>query len=213
MTLERTWTAGIHDLMETLTCRVRVLSLQQVQRGWAEVFGSRQAPRLVMERLIKTGLIEGDVWHVPPSPIGDGPLVTWSPGQSCPDLMALETRVQRRWHATPLPTPVIAATQPAARLFGSSTGDLPPENHRNHDLLLASVYIRYRCSQPEFATSWLGEDGIGRAERGVKNPDAFLIDDHGQVVRVVESAGRYSLKQLESFHQHCQRAALAYELW
>lgn len=60
---------------------------------------------------------------------------------------------------------------------------------------------------------WHGEDAVVIAERGVKNPDAFLMKVDGQVNRVIESAGRYSLKQLESFHQHCQTAELPYELW
>ena len=86
-------------------------------------------------------------------------------------------------------------------------------NHRNHDLLLAAVYIRYRTKKPELAALWHGEDAVAIAERGVKNPDALLIDDAGHVTRVIESAGRYSLRQLESFHRHCQTAELPYELW
>ncbi len=51
------------------------------------------------------------------------------------------------------------------------------------------------------------------AERGVKNPDAFLIDNRGEPRRVIESAGAYSQMQVESFHRHCQQAGLPYELW
>ena len=79
--------------------------------------------------------------------------------------------------------------------------------------MLAGVYVRYRTIEPELANTWLGEDAVEIAERGVKNPDAFLFDDEENVTRVIESAGRYSLEQIESFHRHCQSAELPYELW
>jgi len=130
-----------------------------------------------------------------------------------PELSQIAEVVQTRWDVPAEPTPVVAATHKAARLFGSSAGGLPPMNHRNHDLLLAGVYVRYRLVEPELADTWLGEDAVAIAERGVKNPDAFLFDDEGNVARVIESAGRYSMKQLESFHRHCEAAELPYELW
>jgi hypothetical protein len=211
--MQRSWTPGIHDLMETLTCRVRVLTLSHVQRGWTESPGSTGTAVESVQRLVKAGLLQGEVRELPPSPVGDHPLCRWSPGDREPDLMRLEQIVRNRWDSQPVPTPIVAATDKAARLFGSSSAGLPPANHCNHDLLLAEVYVRYRCTQPELAKSWLGEDAVEIAERGVKNPDAFLFDAEGKVVRVIESAGRYSLRQLDAFHRHCAAAELPYELW
>ena len=51
------------------------------------------------------------------------------------------------------------------------------------------------------------------AERGIKNPDAFVVDRDNRILRVVESAGRYSVKQLLSFHDYCFQRDLPYELW
>lgn len=208
-----TWTPAIYDLMETLTCRVRLLSLAHIHQGWADQFGSSAATVVAIKQLVDAGLIVGDVWNLPASPIGERPLQVWNPNDTLPDLSRIAELVQRRWDRTSEPTPVVAATHKASRLFGSSAGGLPPTNHRNHDLLLAGVYVRYRVEEPALAATWLGEDAVAMAERGVKNPDAFLFDDEGNVNRVIESAGRYSLKQLESFHQHCQSAELPYELW
>ncbi len=210
---QRTWTPAIYDLMETLTCRVRLLSLAHIHQGWADQFGSSAATVSAIKQLVDAGLIVGDVWNLPASPIGERPLQVWTPYHTLPDLSRIAELVQRRWDGASEPTPVVAATHKAARLFGSSAGGLPPTNHRNHDLLLAGVYVRYRIEEPALAATWLGEDAVAVAERGVKNPDAFLFDDEGNVSRVIESAGRYSLKQLESFHWHCQSAELPYELW
>ncbi|TWU62653.1 hypothetical protein V7x_43880 [Crateriforma conspicua] len=211
--LKRTWTPAVYDLLETLTCRVRLLSLAHVQHGWAKQFGNSGGAVVAIQRLVNAGLIAGDVWNLPISPIGEEPLAVWTPLHAAPDFMQLTEVVQTRWDKPTQPTPVVAATHKAARLFGSSAGGLPPTNHRNHDLLLAAVYIRYRLTQPKLAKTWLGEDAVAIAERGVKNPDAFLFDDEGHVTRVIESAGRYSLEQIESFHRHCQSAELPYELW
>lgn len=211
--IQRTWTTPIYDLMETLTCRVRLLSLAHVHRAWADQFGSSGAVIDAIQRLIGAGLIVGDVWNLPASPIGEEPLASWTPQHAAPDFLRIAEVVRDRWNQPPIPTPVIAATHKAARLFGSSSGGLPPTNHRNHDLLLAGVYVRYRKTEPELADTWLGEDAVAIAERGVKNPDAFLFDAEGNATRVIESAGRYSLEQIESFHRHCQSAELPYELW
>lgn len=211
--VERTWTPAIYDLMETLTCRVRLLSLANIHQGWIQQFGSSKAIIDAVKQLVDAGLVVGDVWALPASPIGEQPLAAWTMQHSTPDLVQLAEIIQTRWDEPSTPTPVVAATHKAARLFGSSAGGLPPTNHRNHDLLLAGVYVRYRTTEPELAGTWLGEDAVAIAERGVKNPDAFLFDDDGNVTRVIESAGRYSLEQLESFHRHCQSAELPYELW
>ena len=208
-----TWTDEIVDLLETLTCRVRVLSFRHLQRGWSEQFGGPPAVVDSVHRLIAADLIVGDVWNVQPSPIRPNPIIAWSPRDAQPNLLEAEPVVRNRWDRHPVPTPVIAATDRASRLFGSRGFGFPPENHRNHDLLLSSVYLRYRIHHPKLAQNWLGEDAVQLAERGVKNPDAFLLDDSGDVVRVIESAGRYSLDQLESFHRHCKAAGLPYELW
>jgi hypothetical protein len=209
----QTWTPAIYDLMESLNCRVRLLSLTHIHRGWKHQFESSAAIVDAIAQLVDAGLLVGELWSLPVSPIGDQPLVAWTPQQMAPDLAKIAEVVQTRWDGPPQPTPVVAATHKAARLFGSSAGGLPLMNHRNHDLLLAGVYTRYRTTNPNLANSWLGEDAVAIAERGVKNPDAFLFDDEGNVTRVIESAGRYSFSQLESFHQHCQSAELPYELW
>ena len=79
--------------------------------------------------------------------------------------------------------------------------------------MLAEVFVRYRQELPSLAEFWVGEEALPKAEYGVKNPDAFLIDDELQPRRVIESAGAYSQQQVETFHEYCRLARLPYELW
>ena len=96
-----------------------------------------------------------------------------------------------------------------ARLGESSYGVY----ERQHDLLFAEVFVRYRQELPSLVAYWVGEEALPKAEYGVKNPDAFLIDDELQPRRVIESAGAYSQQQVETFHEYCRLARLPYELW
>ena len=57
------------------------------------------------------------------------------------------------------------------------------------------------------------EDCLPKAGYRIKDPDAFLVNSAGEVLRVIESAGRYSIAQIESFHDHCVQYGLPYELW
>ncbi|MCA9078705.1 MAG: hypothetical protein KDA93_27015 [Planctomycetaceae bacterium] len=105
------------------------------------------------------------------------------------------------------------ATAHAGRIFGSRSGHPIRDIERSHDLLMAEVYLLYRKQLPELATAWVGEDALPLAQRGVKNPDAFLFDESHTPRRVIESAGSYSQKQVETLHRYCTDARIPYELW
>ena len=122
-------------------------------------------------------------------------------------------RGQGRWNSLAVPTEVYTASRQAANLFAGDSHGLPALEHRDHDLLLADAYVAYRTNRPEEAARWIGEDFLPKAGFRIKDPDAFLIDDSGRPMRVVESAGRYNRKQIASFHDHCQTLSLPYELW
>ena len=101
----------------------------------------------------------------------------------------------------------------AANLLGSTSCGLPKPEHRDHDLLLAAVYVHYRTQHPKTAALWIGEHVLTKAGYRIKDPDAFLRDEQGRILQVIESAGRYSSAQVESFHEHCAELSLPYELW
>lgn len=207
----RTWSDHDFEIVDTLTCRVRVLSFAQISEGWPS---TRQGDiRQWLLRLVDAGLLHRLVWNVHLPPTGITPLFTWKFGASLPDFSRLTDQVRGRWNQDSKPCEVFVATKKAAKLFGSSAGRIPPAHHRNHDLLLGAAFVHYRRWLPELAAHWRGEDAMPMAEKGVKNPDAFLVDNDDRPRRVVESAGRYSREQLEDFHQYCVESQLSYELW
>ena len=137
----------------------------------------------------------------------------WKPGEDSPDAWRLSLAVRSRWRRSATRHAVFQATDLAARLFGSSAGRSSRVYERQHDLLLAEVFVRYRQELPSLVPYWVGEEALPKAEYGVKNPDAFLIDDESCPRRVIESAGAYSQQQVETFHEYCHLARLPYELW
>ncbi|MBI1310103.1 hypothetical protein GC176_02260 [bacterium] len=202
------WDQTDIDVMETLCCKVRVLSEDQIVRAWGQkAIEENVAP------LIHADMIRCEFWTVILPVIGETPSMTWKPEQPEPDAWKLSQRFRGRWDRQAVVVTAIMATERAGRLFGSRSGHPLREIERGHDLLLAEVYLLYRERLPELAAAWLGEDALPLAERGVKNPDAFLFDDSDRPRRVIESAGSYSQKQVETFHRYCKTARLPYELW
>lgn len=208
-----TWTKPEFEIIETLCCRVRVLSLEQLRRGWWPQADTDDLVTGTMARLLDAGLLRSMVWRVKIPRLSRGPLCRWQPPMTAPNFETVTRMVRNRWPQRTCPVRVCLASSKATRLFGSSAENIPPTHHRNHDLLLGAVFVHYRAVQPAHARRWIGEDSFPLAETGVKNPDAFLINDDGEPYRVIESAGRYSRDQIETFHRYCQESELPYELW
>jgi hypothetical protein len=74
------------------------------------------------------------------------------------------------------------------------------------------VFLRYRLLRPRLATGWRGEatlPKLGFAIRGMKDPDAFLVDSQSRCRRVIEVVGTYEVHHLCAFHAHCAGDAAA----
>ena len=199
------------DILETLTCKVRVLSKDQILRVWNE-----QDSRLLLlsiERLISAKLVQLQMWEVVIPQTDRTPLFTWKPYDPEPDSWVISENARRRWRTQRSTVFVYQATQSAGRLFGSRSGKRIRTIERQHDLLLGEVYVDYRRNMPDLAERWYGEDTVPQAPYGVKNPDAFLFDEDLQPRRVIESTGAYSQRQVRSFHKYCRTNNLPYELW
>ena len=208
-----TVTARDLDLIETLTCRVRLLTWgQAAELGWPNSVCRRTALRR-LEQLAKSGWLELHVINAHPLlPVGK-PVFTWQPDGPEPDVELVARELRARWSQPARATQVCVASSRAACLLGSTARGLPPQEHRDHDLRLAAVYVHYRTSRPRLAAAWMGEHTLAKAGYRIKDPDAFLQDSTGRIVRAIESGGRYSAKQVESFHEHCREHNLSYELW
>jgi len=200
------------DLLETLTRRVPLISVTQLKVLWQISSRDRRVLGRRLSRLHAAGLL--DVHTINAQVLNPaGPLFAWRPGGDEPDAVALAHRSQTRWQFPAAPTTVCVASRLTANLFGSTSTGLPKLDHRHHDLLLAAAYVFYRLRRPKEATMWVGEHALPKAGFRIKDPDAFLIDSQNQVLRVIESAGRYRPCQIESFHEHCADEGLPYELW
>jgi hypothetical protein len=201
------------DLVETLALRVRMLTVQHAAAIWWPKARSLRTLRRRLESLAAVGWIELRIVNAhPPLPV-TRPLFRWKPGAAEPDTDNIASQLRGRWSQAARPTEVCVASPLAACLLGSTARRLPPPEHRDHDLRLASVYVHYRKALPRLASLWVGEHALPKAGYRIKDPDAFLRDRSGRVFRVIESAGRYSAAQVESFHEHCVEFALPYELW
>ena len=206
----QTWTQFDLEIVRALTCQVRVLSLDQIRRGWSQ---SADAVQQQLARLVTGKLLAVVEWTIVTPPIGRTPMFLWKPGDDSPDAWRLSLAVRSRWRRSATRHTVYQATDLAARLFGSNAVRSSRIYERQHDLLLAEVFVRYRQELPSLVPYWVGEEALPKSEYGVKNPDAFLIDDESRPRRVIESAGAYSQQQVETFHEYCRLARLPYELW
>jgi hypothetical protein len=201
------------DLLETLTCRAPMLAVRHIIEIWWPEASGRRAMHRRLEMLAKLRWIECYVVNAHPLLPVVRPLFAWKPGKSGPDCEQISQKSRTRWSMAALPTEVWIVSSATAALFGSTARRLPPSEHYDHDLRLASVYVHYRMIYPRLVKQWIGEHALPKAGYRIKDPDAFLRNQNGQVYRVIESAGRYSPSQVESFHEHCAEYDLPYELW
>ena len=201
------------DLLRTLTRRVCILTLDQIASGWWPAIRRLQAVRQQLRRLEVAGLVEVDCINAHPLLVVDRPLFAWQPGQPDPDVEVISKATRERWNLPAVPTWVCVALPRAANLFGSTACGLPKMEQRDHDLRLSAVYLHYRKQHPQLARRWVGEHARPKAGYRIKDPDAFLIDRHGRITRLIESAGRYGPQYIERFHDHCVEYDLPYELW
>jgi hypothetical protein len=201
------------DLLETLTRRVRILTLQQMIRIWWPKARSRHTPERRLKLLVRLGWIERHVINAHRLPERLVPLIAWEPGAHDPDPQRISNELHVRTSQPARPTEVYVPSSMAACLLGSAACGLAPLERRDHDLTLAAVYIHYRKAYPSLASRWTAQHALPNAGLPTKRPDAVLCADDGRIMRVVHSAGRWSPAQVQQFHQYWQRLYLAYELW
>lgn len=207
-------TARDHDLLDVLTQRVRVLSIQQIGEEW---FAGSKHPLTNAKRrvtILETRRLV-ECFSMVARPLGDlnGPIRCWRPGQPLPDFGQLSHQVCRRWSAPATPMRCVIATRAAGVWLGGSGGRRPRRSEISHDLVLASVYFAWRRCAGNDAASWLSEARLRRLGFGdeARLPDA-MIETNGRRT-VIEVGGVYTAVKLREFHDFCAGRRLAYELW
>ena len=206
------WTDRDLDIVETLTRRVRLLTLEQVAGIWWPDAVTLRVVRRRLRKLADAGLIERRVINIGVRPTPLTPLVGWSPGDDVPNADQISRLARSRWIRGTVSRELVSATKLAANLFGSTLTGLPPVHHRDHDLLLSDVYAHYRKAKPVPASDWRNADSLP-GDRNLPRADAFLVDAEQTVIRAIKSAGRAKPKVISTFHVRLANANLAYELW
>lgn len=206
-------TPMLMEIVDALTCRVNQMSVEQIEAAWCPRTMSQKAFRRELKQLLDTGLVMRTTTVAHPRLAIESPLVAWSPNDDEPDFESVAHVIRARWRQPDCLIEVYWASAKAANRFGSAGGRRPNVTHLDHDLLLSDVYVYYRTRHPDLAKCWIGENAIPKAGYRTKDPDAFLLDGSGIPVRVIESSGRYGIRQIQSFHNHCVDHDLPYELW
>lgn len=206
-------TSREYRIIEALTRQIRMVALRQASDCWWAEMPNTKAARRKLLRMARDGWIERHLINAHPLLPLTQPLAAWRPGQREPDPDAVSKLCQERWSQAAKATEVFVASPLAASLFGSTARGLPRREQWDHDLLLTSVYVHYQRHHARLAAGWLGEHSLPKAGYRIKDPDAFLMGAGRRILRVIESAGRYSPVQVENFHEHCAERELPYELW
>lgn len=202
------------EILLALTHKVRFLSLAQVARTF---FPAAKHPpaaaRRGLRRLLDADLLARERANIHPELALIEPAACWQPGDQTPPLGPLAYQLARRWTEPNQPTTYFFATPRAARLMGGQGGAPKRHYQLNHDLHVATVYLRFRERDPEVALRWVSEDLLPPPDSGAKHPDAMIRDATGNPVLVVEFGGAYDVPSLEKLHTHCAVQKLPYELW
>ncbi len=201
------------DLLETLARRIRLPAVSQVTALWWPDVRVRTTPRSRLKELAAAGWLELHRVNARPLPTTDEPLIVWQPGEDDQDAERAAAKIRERRSIAAEPIEVCVASAGAANLFGSSARGLPSVERRDHDLRLAAAYCYYRRTRPQLAKRWIGEHARLPDRDLSRNPDAVLVDAHGRIARVIESAGEWNASQINAFHEFCFANDLPYELW
>ena len=203
------------SILRALAVQIRIASLDQIARGWYPSGTSATAEaKAALCRLEHCGLICRRIVEAQPIVPLPRPIFAWKPADPPPSNEVLEEIAEKsndRWSSDDVPVEVHYASSRAARLFGAFS-DVRHAKHceATHDLHLSEVYLRYRLKTPRLAANWRGESAFpkfGFEFKGMKDPDAFLLDSSHRATRIIEFSGKYSVAHLRTFHEHCSGLA------
>ncbi|TWU58962.1 hypothetical protein Poly51_17430 [Rubripirellula tenax] len=145
----------------------------------------------------------------------DHPVASWKPKTPAPDFGAVAWKLQSRWTAGVVKTPVYTATSKSSKMFGGRGGKrLKLSFHATHDLGVSQMFLNLRRNDADKAATWIGEDDLAPFRYRQKLPDAVLAKAPDQRPRLVlEFGGSYDKQRVEAFHRDCQKRHLPYEIW
>lgn len=198
-------------LLDTLTRRVRLLSVEQVAAAFWGSSNRRSGAERRLRQLAEAGLLVRTTILARPLIELEAPVVLWTANDPRPDFGPVSHRLRARWQHPPRATNVVYATTAAGAWMGGQGGRAPRRSEATHDLHLAAVYLRLLREHPHRAAGWVSEGRLLAGGSDGKLPDAVieLRDER----TAVEFGGAYSVRKLEAFHEHCESCGLNYEIW
>lgn len=215
MTNSISLTARDAQILSTLSCRVRFLSIAQIANQWwpGNVEPTTNARRRLLQ-LQAAGYLRIDSAFAKPIPALKAPLVAWQPAQPPPDFGIISYHLKHRFSGAAVATTIAYATKLAAVRYGGFSGRAPRRSEATHDLALGQVYLAHLRTSPRVAAAWIPEAAIVKGARAdsQKVPDALLrFPDKSEVI--IEFGGEYDKAKLTSFHLDCERRGRGYQLW
>lgn len=201
-------------IIDTLTLRIRVLSIDQIARKWfAETSNPRRSALRRVAGLVEAGAVERYDAHARPELVLTRPMIIWMPGSPAPEFERVSYQLAARWRVPAVPVTVVIASRDAGSWTGGYGGRRPRRSELSHDLSMARIYLNWMQRDPTPTARWISEATLRRhgfGERGTL-PDA-LVDEAGKR-RVIELGGVYGARKLREFHRFCATRGLTYELW
>lgn len=210
-------TSRDNEILDALTLRVRVLTVEQITRTWwSGLRHGRRAAVRRLEVLELAGSIHTFDMLAHPELSLESPIGHWRPGAPTPDFDELAYRLGKRWALPPIRHTAVIATRKSGRLYGGWGGRHPRPTERTHDLHMAAVFLRKRMLEPAIAGNWISEEKLRERGKGARTREKLHLPD-AIVTRprrtAIEFGGAYRVEKLRSFHTYCQRIGLSYEIW
>lgn len=202
-----------NELLESLTRRIRVLSVDQIHRSWWPDSSTSETTVRRLRQLEHAGYLDRILLMAHPESALSDPILIWKSGEPLPNLGSVAWQLQSRWPEPLISTDCVIATRMAGVFFGGHGGRKPRRAETTHDLHLSAVFLQMRTDSPERAQSWISEDERKKETgHGEKLPDAIVTD--GSRRTAIELGGKsYDREKLEAFHDFCVASDLDYEIW
>lgn len=200
------------EILAPLTCKVRVLTLEQIARTY---FSSNKpndkAARNLITELEIAGFLKNYSAMVHPEIKLKAPLCRYSPGDPTPDFGPIASMTRGRWKQAPVSTEIVYATQYAKEVFGGYLGGKKPRpSETRHDIHVAQIFLQLAKQDPTFSNAWISEEQL-LEEREAKQgrvPDVVLRLENPVII---EFGGAYPRAKLEAFHD--EQKTQTYEIW
>jgi hypothetical protein len=203
------------EILRLLCFAVRFFSLEQVARTWwsgqpREIRRARQR----MRTLARNG------WERPLTILArpllkmDAPVFEWHLDGQDPDIAAVSRALRNRWKEPARDVEIFLATPRATAVMGGGAlGSVRNLCQTTHDLHVSQVFLFYRENRPDQASLWVGEDSVIPLNEHEKRPDAVLLNEAKEILRVIEFGGAYKADRVQAVHDFCWQRNLPYELW